>query len=356
MAKNRLAYRAYTAADLKARASVPDAADITTNLASIDCNNITTMKIRNAVTSGVNTVGGNAVSGNVNVWSAFGPTKRTLTAGLPLGRNLLTNSAPTNNFAMGDFAGYNHSAEEPAFTVNGVDEAVYIIPGANHIFYCIANIGEMLYTDITYGAAVTHVAFSVWNGTTYVDSKVKAISGMTNLADFSTNAADRITVTNIIFSAVYTCKIEMLSAPAYDYTGANTVCQVPGLDDWDVDITVMEANHVELSAPPGSGWAFEGTPENLNNTGHLVFEALMHRVAGVPTDVAHVQVLAYVLDYTGTKVTCDTELYHGGPTDVIELINVHVWRDPTDTFDLDNALLVVGYGYTCVVYVNEHPA
>jgi hypothetical protein len=355
MAKRLNTYRAYSAADIKARAVVPDAADITVGASYVDCVNISTTKISDALGLGspINGVVALCRHADVNPWSAFGPTVRTLTAGLPLSRSLLTNNLPTI-CRLGDFAGYNHTADTPAFTVNGTDDATYITPGEDYIFFCIANIGEMRYSDITYGATVTHVAFSVWDGTTYVDSKVKAIAGMTNLADFSTNAADRITVTNIIFSTVYTCKIEMLSAVAYDYTGANTVCQVPGLDDWDVDITVMEANSVSLSANPD--WGFEGTPENFNNTGHLVFEALAHRVAGIMTDVAHVQVLAYVLDYTGTKVTCDTELYHGGPTDVIELINVHVWRDPTDTVDLDNALLTSGYGYTCVVFVNEHAA
>lgn len=354
MAKVRSTYRGYSAATLKSRATVPNAADITVVSSTIECVDITTAKIRNSVLSGVNTVRGNSTHANVNVWSAFGPTVRTAVAGLPLTRKLLTNTAPIDGEMGNDFAGYNHNATAPSFTVKGFDETDYIIPGEDVVFYCTADIGEILYTDITGAGVVTHVAFSVWDGTTYIDSRVKAISAMTNLADFNTNAADRITVENITVSTVYTCKIEMLSEPAYDYTGANTVCQVPGLEDWDVTVTVMEANGVYLSAPPH--WAFEGTPENFNSNGHLVFEALMHRVSGVPTTVAHVQVTAYVLDYTSTKITCDTELYHGGPTDVVEHINTHVFRNLTDTADLDNALLTVGYGYTCVVFVNEHPA
>jgi hypothetical protein len=51
----------------------------------------------------------------------------------------------------------------------------------------------------------------------------------------------------------------MLSSVAYDYTGANTVCQVPGLDDWEVSVQIQSANHFFLNGPENDSTEYGST-------------------------------------------------------------------------------------------------
>lgn len=361
MAKVRTAYRAYTAATLKSRATVPDQADITVVSATIECVDISTMKIRNALGSGKNTDYGNASDSHVNHWSGFGPTVRTVAAGL------LVNSDPITG-RLGDFAGYNHSAVAPHFDVKGANESVLINPNGSYVFYCVADIGEILYTDIIGVNTITHVAFSVWNGTTYVSSKVKALSGMTNLADFSTNAADRITVSSIAYSTVYTCKIEFLDNVAYDYTGANTVCQVPGLEDWEVEINVQSANHFFLNGPNNDsteyGYTFSSGRWNVNaasfntSTGTITinYVQLNQLLVG---GYNHLHVTAQVeygyFDdsqiWIGTAVTAAYDHVYDGVwnTSLSTAFSVTI---PLDIWNTANVIDTTGYGYRTILNCN----
>ena len=246
MAKEQLTYRSYTTSQLKSRSTIPAQVDITEDTGKIRCNNITTAQIRNAISASTNRVKDLCTHNNINRWSAFSPIKRSVSNGW------LVNSVPTSNYKMGDFMGYNHNAVAPHYDVSGSNETVTVNPNGSFVFHCKADIGEIRYNDIVGKNPGTHVAFSVWKGQTYIDSRVKAISGMTNIADFDTSAEDRITVSDINDTSVYTCKIEILDSPSYDYQGGNTICQVPGLKNWTTTIYVRAANHFYISAPYAS--------------------------------------------------------------------------------------------------------
>ena len=61
MAKVLSAYRAFTAAQIKSRADVPNQADMTVVGTTVECVAITTTKIRNILASGLNLVKGNSI-------------------------------------------------------------------------------------------------------------------------------------------------------------------------------------------------------------------------------------------------------------------------------------------------------
>jgi hypothetical protein len=205
---------------------------------------MTTAKVKNVISESIYAVGGQGLSNKVNVWSGFGPTVRSVSGGL------LVNSVGVSPHGMGEFAGYNHSAVAPHFDTSGVNETAIINPMGSFTFHCKAFIGEVKYTDIIgHENDATHIAFSVWDGNGYIISKVKALSGMKDIADFDTDAGDRITISNIANTTTYTCKIELLDNAAYDYTGANTICQIPGLENWTTQINIQSANHFYINAP-----------------------------------------------------------------------------------------------------------
>jgi hypothetical protein len=58
MAKIITKYRGYTAAQLKSRASVPNAVDMTVVGNTVECVNINTTKIRNAIGASINSLTG----------------------------------------------------------------------------------------------------------------------------------------------------------------------------------------------------------------------------------------------------------------------------------------------------------
>jgi hypothetical protein len=340
------AYRGYTAAAIKAKASVPAQADMAIVGSTVECA-ISNFQIRDVLGTGETSFHDQANSAALNRFSGFGPIKRTVVGGV------LTNSIEDPN-GIFEFAGYNHGAVAPHFDSDGVDITDWRYPGETLVFDVVADIGELRYIDISGREdAAAGVAFSVWEGSTLIDVKVKALAGLTNIADFSTNAGDRISFMGPSSGKTYTCKIEIIdSDTVYDYTGDHIICRVPGLATYNVTISIKQANSIYLSA--NADWLFEGTTPNFTNQGHLVFQALSHKPSGSYVAV-HAEITAWVEDWTGARITAIQSLFHDTDSS-FGTCDVHVFRNMANTADLDNGLLTSGYGYRVVVFVNEHPA
>lgn len=369
MYKELSTYRAFTTSELKARASLPAQANIIEGAGKIQCSNINTTLIRNCVNGSSNKVSELCPHTNINLWSGFGPIVRTVSNGW------LVNS-PSSLHKMGDYMGYNHNAIAPHFDVSGEDETATMNPGGEFVFHCKADIGEVDYANIQGVNPGTHVAFSVWKDGTYIDSRVKALSGMKNIADFDYDAADRITVSNITEYSVYTCKIEILDHPSYDYTGLHTICQVPGLEDWETTIIVLAANHFYVSAPyaswppvvDGNTYTFGEWILNLaslyTSTGRIMWQYLC--TTSYPNQSPyrtwpHMHIHAYIEEgyfdgsgiWQGTKVTDDSALLFDGAwaTDsAVGEVDEMIWR----LSGQPKALPIPGngYGYRVVIYCN----
>ena len=260
MGKKRYVYRSYTTDNLKTRSSIPLQADITEVDAATDyinCNNISLMAVKNLIGEPTFSTAAVCTNTDVNVWSAYGPTKRTVSAGY------LVNSVPTSayGYRLSYFAGYNDNAVAPDFiNKNSNTEDFFDGPTTNFTFRCRINIGELTYDDIVGASTATHVAFSVWNGGTWLDYAIKPIGGNghgqdngKDILDFDTDAGDRLLVSSINNSTTFTLKIWFLSSDAWEPTGTNKVCQLTQLDDWTHNVYILSANHLYINAPYSGG-------------------------------------------------------------------------------------------------------
>jgi len=261
MGKKRYVYRSYTRSDLKTRSSIPAQANITEvddTVDYIDCTDISLMAIKNLIGEPTFSTAAVCTDSGVNVWSAYGPTVRTVN-----GSGYLVNSAPTvtDGYKLSYFAGYNDNATTPYFiNKNSNTEDFFTAPTTNFIFRCRINIGELTYDDIVSASTVTHVAFSVWDGGTWVDYAIKPIGGNAHgqdngkdILDFDTHADDRLVISTIDYSKTFTLKIWFLSSDAWEPTGTNKVCQLTPLDDWTHPVYIMSANHFYMNAPYEDG-------------------------------------------------------------------------------------------------------
>jgi hypothetical protein len=348
--KTRNTYRDYTATILKNRSSVPNAADITVNASSIDCVKITTGKIKTALSATINKIRGLCQHVNVNHWSAFGPTVRTVVGGV------LTNSDPTNGLE-GDFGGYNHSAVAPHFNSKGSATSWVYSSGASHTFRCIIDIGELLYTDIISANDVTHVAFSVWISSTVKGYVVKPIEGSDlgadngmNIIDFDYDASNRITVTGITSSATYTCKIWFIDDGTWDYTGANKVCNVPGLEDWTETIRIMLPTYIYNSHDAHTYTIVSetfGTGSGAG-AGYLAWEGAICN----HTYTTSLQVTAWVKNYDEDILTDIYEIRAATPytanAEIHAYLNANIWKLGGVQLDLP----VATENLICVVFFN----
>jgi hypothetical protein len=184
------AYRGYTATDVKNKATSGVSGTMTVAGSTVDCTNITVTGIKTAIAESVNSVGSLCSSNKVNRWSGYSPILRSTSGS---GYNtVLVNSAPSSNFQMGSFAGYNHSAPTPGWATNGQANAtadVWINSGTKATLISDLVIGELLYEN---AGGVLLVAYN--------DSQVpvaygeEPLSGLKETANLSAESIDNISV------------------------------------------------------------------------------------------------------------------------------------------------------------------
>lgn len=374
-AKELTVYRAYTASELKARASIPVAGDITVYADRIACKKITTTKIRTVIGESINHIDDLSKSNKVNKWSAFSPYTRSVT-GTPDARGdgaWLQHNKPTAHFKFGNFAGYNHNALTPSYYNTNRAQTLIINSGGTAIFDCALTLGELKFMDgdITGQGQVLGIAFIVWDANTLIGYQVKSLL---TLKDTIISSAFQITKANVTVSKRYTCQIRLIkSATAYNYNPTNVVCGITELPDYTKDVIVQSANHFYFNAPysafppviAGSTYTFGewvlGIPSFNINTGAMVFQYLseaarawtgLHITAYVEEgyyDIAGTWIGAIVTDET-----IPSQLWDGNwlTTSAVGNTNLVIWKSGGVAKSLP--VPYNGYGHRIVIKCNPN--
>jgi hypothetical protein len=143
MAKRLNTYRSYTASELKAKADIPSASNITVGASFIDCINISLNAVKTLLGALTYSLYDLCRHDNINRWSQFSPIVRTYSNPYEWD-SVLVNSVPSV-CRLGDFEGYNHGAAAPgSFTA---DEIVMVDTGSKATIHGEVNIGEIDYPD-----------------------------------------------------------------------------------------------------------------------------------------------------------------------------------------------------------------
>lgn len=255
MALSRAAYRNFSSTQINSRMS--NTCTHSVNGSNVDCTDITTTKIETVLgLSGTNSLSTFAAASSVNHWSAWGPTTRS-TSGSGTTK-VLVNSHPSNsNLTMGCWAGYNHSAVTPHYDSGGSNTYAYVQSGGSYDFTCTIDIGELLYNDVSGADTVSHVFFSVWDGSSCSGYYGLALSSATDgtgdsnsILTFSGSA--KVQLTSLTTTKTYTCKIWFCESGTWDYTGTYFEYKLSELADWTVQIRIKSANHWYLNGPYNS--------------------------------------------------------------------------------------------------------
>lgn len=309
MAKILNAYRMITAAVIKANADIPNQGDMTVVGTTVECVDITTQKIRNAIGAGVNTESGLATASGINHWSGFGPTKRTLTGGNSDTREIV-NSDPTENYKQGDFAGYNHAAITPAWHNKASAEIdKWIDNGGNATFIASIDIGEVRYTeDLAAAGNIVGIALVAYE---YGTSTVKAF-GITNINDCGI-AADLTAVTSspVYLQTRYDLKVFFVSSLIY----LDIVCRVPNITDGSCYVKIKQATHLTIDTA-----GFEVYPTNGNGDSGIGNFNLSAGQCSFDDAVDHsnsytgLSIDAELLDWKGDRVGSLVNLFSGAYT------------------------------------------
>lgn len=258
--KTRNIYRGYSAADLYNRASAT--ADKTQQASSVDFTNITTMKIRNVLGESLNTIRGLSRSDNVNVWSGFGPTVRSVSS------QALVNSKPSDGEEANDFAGYNHGARIPGWISSAPSADIWVNSGGNAVFSVDVYVGEVLWHTVANG--IVGIVLAIYDGSTLVawgarnfnDSSVK--DDVTGL---------QATITGVSLQKTYTGKVWLVDSTA-DFDESQIVCRLPNTSNFSQTVKIKAASSCYYSATgtgqPPAPWTNNNGPLGINwTTGYV---------------------------------------------------------------------------------------
>lgn len=233
------AYRLFTATVIKARATIPNQGDMTVVSTTVECVDITMAKIKNGIGGANFSLGDLSQSGNINLWSGFGPITRSIINGV------LTNALNGAPHDMGEFAGYDHLAAAPNYPNSVHLASVYVWGvGATAIKALTAVIGQPKYLapDIVNDESIVGVALALYNGATFLGA------GITDLNDCA-ESADLTAETSAIYSDItITGKIFLVdSLSVFNQNGENIRGTIPGLSNFNFNAIVLIANYITVS-------------------------------------------------------------------------------------------------------------
>jgi len=154
--KRLYTYGGFTAAELKARASIPSQADITVGADYIDCASVDIpTEIRDVIGEASNDLGTIYCSAKVNKWSHFGVWLHAW-----LG-DTLVHTLKSNPYDMSNFCGYNHNAKPPVY-FSSVPAQIEIDEFGNGTLNIQLAAGEDI--PVAYGAVKTNIDIHVGEG------------------------------------------------------------------------------------------------------------------------------------------------------------------------------------------------
>jgi len=229
-------YRGFTAAAIKSKADIPAQADMTIIVDDVDCRDIPVSDIRRVLKASTSKVRALARNANVNVWSGFGPTVRSVVA------EALVNSLSTEG-GMEDFAGYNHQAVTPGWLNAPTPGDIWIASGGSAVFDASLVIGEVRWNEL----GIIGVVHAIYDGATlvaYVGIDFDDDLVADNIIDIS------VTLLNQTITKTYTGKVFLVSH-LVDYTENDNVCRLPNTTNYTRQVRILPATTVVLDAPVG---------------------------------------------------------------------------------------------------------
>jgi len=191
-------YGGFTAAQLKARASIPSQGDITVGSNYIICSSVDIpSEIRDVIGEGSNDLGTIYLSAKVNIWSNFGPREWYVSWPGILNRPI------SNPYDMANLCGYNHNAVPPvsfnapfSFTKQGAGSSVTTSIAAK------IKMGEYDWGRL----GATHCKVVTYDGeSVYSQSGILPINGAGNFLTFD-NVSFTI-LTGTVYTKEYITKI-----------------------------------------------------------------------------------------------------------------------------------------------------
>jgi hypothetical protein len=310
MSKDRTTYGKYSVTNIVTRSSVPSQDNMAILESKVLCSNITTARIRNALSESTNDIGSLYTSAKVNTWSEFGPWYRTHTS--TAFSSHLDNNRPVE-YKMGDFACYNHAAMVPGWTSTGYAIAttnIYIDPslGSTVTFHANVNIGELDYQ--AFGAA-TATRLVMWNINTGL---IVGTSIWRPLIDcWDTDVDYQITLLDQHTGENYQGMIYITSDAAEDTdiaeNGSTIVCKVPNTEaGFYVNVVEMTDSGLTVTHTNNTG-----TPLTVvGDTFDLVTGTCGFTSASSITSYEWLTIKAYLRDEGGTQIGSLVEFRHHG--------------------------------------------
>jgi len=366
MGKIRNVYRCFTDTQLKNRSEIPTAANIALGTTYIDCTNISLAGVKSVLSGTTYSLYDLCRHANVNHWSAFGPTVRTVTgSGYD---KVLVNSDPTV-CKLGDFAGYNHGAVTPGWQSGGEAAAEannWVNAGTKAT--CTANIdlGEV---DWNGDLAVLGIAMLLFDsGDAIVGWGKKIYSDVTDTGLVTMSAETDSTMSTDHtdwYARIFLTDTYVGLADSSDVYSA-VVCEVPNVTAFEINIKVKQQSTLYLDA---TLWDFLTDPKTVGNVifsgisfnvapGTITFSDLKDSSVGIDGICIHVQVLDWldnvvsegnIYDNTDHAMTPDVPPY-GAYTSGFWLV-----FDLSETIrTFDAGALDYTYGYRFLVTVPEH--
>lgn len=275
MGKKRYVYNLFSAAQLKARADVPTAANITVvddTVDYIDCVNISQYQIADLLVLDRDTgIIGLCRATEVNRWSCWCPVVRSY-SGSGWTRDLV-NGIPTLCRQL-DFAGYNHNALVPGWQTGGQATAQadkWVDYGSEATIECPICIGELDWVADLDAGWVIAVIFNAEDGVAGW-SKVD-ITTVANNFTISPETTDEMLLDHTDWYGRFVICDSVEIASVEDVESA-ILCRVPNTSTFEVNIKIKLPSEVyyadtEDDEPP-SPWVNNDGPLGMNWTTGIV--------------------------------------------------------------------------------------
>jgi hypothetical protein len=273
------AYRSFTAAAIKARASVPAQANMSVVGTTVEVENIDVDKIAEVLGVSVYDLQGLAEHANVNEWSGFGPYSRSYSNGGGSLTETLVNTVAAPD-EIDEWGGYNHTAITP-----GLDHIWFsenIITGEVATFDAYVNLGEVKYPSPALALVLT-----LWDGLTMVGHTIEPLS---NFDDDAFITCDTGVITS---NKTITVKLFIGdSLTEFDQNGGNALCLVPNTTSYDRTVNIgAEGASDSVTFTNKGNWGITPNSTQIGNyidytDGKLNITNLANSLDGDITDLA----------------------------------------------------------------------
>ena len=365
MSKNRYVYNLLGASELKSRADVPLAANITVVDDTVDyiaCVNIDMDLVKTILGVAIDTeLYALCRHDNVNRWSAFCPVARSF-SGSGFTTDLV-NDLPSEG-SLEEFAGYNHSALTPGWQTGGQASAeadIWINSGSKATVSAPICIGE-----IDWGALGAE-----WVVMLIFDEADAIVGwGLIDVASVSGNftlegeSDDTLILDKSWYGRLLICSDPDLDD--HDDVESAVVCRIPNTSTFDINIKIKEPSSLTLD---GTAWN-ETTSQTVGNvsfsgisfnpsTGQVSLGDAKDTTVGLDGLRIRVQVFNWLDEEVAAGDIYNYTIAGGGPVDPYGtyvsdnwIVSDGGWVDPLPTYDAGSA--DYSYGYRFVLTVLEH--